>query len=355
MRYHIYHSQSSNINRSDWDVTDDFVKSIVNGYLRGKNEVVLNGEKYSIGSEVFMIYENPSKQDVSGLLEDSLIKLNGAQAQFDKDFFNKNFKNVTQQFLFGREWGELKDDYYNIYINDGQKQTVILVLNKEEVEDFLNKWSNGENPIWVSGRRVDLNDPKSIKIYSINFEWLSKDRGDIKFNIKKYTNLIHRGSFKIDTLEHFGKDVTDKWNVNPYGKSKAKSSSFDWAIIHPEIDRVANSRFNSGHYADAVEAAFKELNDLIKKEFTKHLAQEEDGVNLMRQAFKPSNPIFKLNQLKSETDRNIQDGYMQIFAGSMAAIRNPKAHANLEIDQLDSWEKIVLASHLMKMWYGREK
>lgn len=38
----------------------------------------------------------------------------------------------------------------------------------------------------------------------------------------------------------------------------------------------------------------------------------------------------------------------------MAAIRNPKAHANLEIDQLESWEKIVLASHLMKIWDGRK-
>lgn len=352
MRYHIYHSLNPNSNRYDWNVTEDFVKIIVYAYLRGKNDIVVNGDKYSIGSEVLLIYENPEKEGISGILEDSLATFNGIQAKFDKEFFNRNFKNVTWQFLYGREWGELKEDYYNIYINDGNDKPVILVLNSEEIQHLLSKWSNGESPIWVSGRRIDLNDPKSIKIYSINFEWLSKDRGDIKFNIKKYTNLVHRGSYKIDTLEHFGKDVTDKWNVKPYGKGRARSSSFDWGIIHPDIFGVANSRFTSGHYADAVEAAFKELNDIIKKEFSNKHA-EEDGVSLMRHAFKPSNPVFKLTDLRSESGKSIQDGYMQIFAGSMAGIRNPKAHANIEIDQLEAWEKIVLASHLMKVWDGR--
>lgn len=355
MRYHIYHSQSHNNNRYDWDVTEDFVELAVHAYLRGKDEVTLDGEKVSIGSDAFLIYENPSKQGVSGILENSLVMLNGAQAQFNKEFFNKNFKNVTQQFLFGRKWGDLKEDYYNVFVDDVQSKSVILVINEQELLDFLNKWSHGERPIWVSGARIDLNDPKSIKIYDISYKWLSKDRGDIKYNIKKYTNLVHKGTHKIDTLEHFGKDITDKWNIEPFGKSKNNSSSFDWAIIHPEIYRVANSRFNTGHYADAVEAAFKEINDTIKKEYKTQEGKEEDGTSLMRKAFAHQNPIFKLTDLSTDSLRNIQQGYMDIFVGTMLGIRNPKAHANLEIDQLDSWEKIVLASHLMKMWDKRSK
>lgn len=352
MRYHIFHIESDPFNFHDWDVNEDFVLQVVRAFLRGMKEFRINGEKSRIGSDL-LIYECHEQQGVSRVLMDSMLKLEGTKANFSKEFFERNYKNVTDRFLQGRSWGELREDFYNIYINDSQSKPVILVLNEQEVQDFLNKWAAGETPIWISGRRIDLNDPKSIKIFDINLEWLSKDRGAIKFNIKKYTNLVHKGSYKLDTLEHFGKDVTDKWNIKPFGKSKTKPSSFDWGIIHPEIDRVANSRFNSGHYADAVEASFKELNDLIKKEFTKKQNQEDDGVSLMRQAFKPSNPLFKLNELNSETDKSIQDGYMQIFAGAMAAIRNPKAHANLEIDQLESWEKIVLASHLMKIWEGR--
>jgi len=352
MRYHIFHIESDPCNFHDWDVTKDFVVQVVEGFLRGMRAVKINGQTYKIGTDL-LIYEFHEEKGASRVLIDSVHKLEGTKAKFSKDFFERNYKNVTDSFLLGRGWGELKEDFYNISINDGQNKPVILVLNEQEVQDFLNKWEVGESPIWISGRRIDLNDPKSIKIYDVSLDWLSKDRGAIKFNIKKYAKAVHGGSYNIDTLEHFGKDVTDKWNTKPFGKTKAKPSSFDWAIIHSEIYRVAHPRFNSGYFADAVEAAFKELNDVIKKEFIKKQTQEDDGVSLMRQVFKPSNPVFKLNGLQSETDKNIQDGYMQIFAGSMAAIRNPKAHANLEIDQLESWEKIVLASHLMKVFDAR--
>jgi uncharacterized protein (TIGR02391 family) len=354
MRYHIFHIEPDPFNFHDWDVTEDFVIQIVRAFLRGMKEVRINGEKYRIGSEL-LIYESHQEQGVSRVLLDSMLKLEGTKANFSRDFFEQNYKNVTDRFIQGRSWGELKDNFYNIYINDGQNKPVILVLNEQEVQDFLNKWAVGESPIWVSGRRIDLNDPKSIKIYDISIDWLSKDRGNIKFSIKKYANAVHKGSYNIDTLENFGKDITDRWNIKPYGKSKAKPSSFDWGIIHPEIYRVANSRFNSGHFADAVESAFKEINDIIKKEYKIKEGKEEDGTSLMRKSFAHQSPVFKLTDLSSESLKNIQQGYMDIFAGVMMGIRNPKAHANLEIDQLDSWEKIVLASHLMKMWDGRGK
>jgi hypothetical protein len=40
-----------------------------------------------------------------------------------------------------------------------------------------------------------------------------------------------------------------------------------WDMIHPEIVSVAKSRFDSGHYADCAEAAFKHLNGIVKSEF----------------------------------------------------------------------------------------
>jgi uncharacterized protein (TIGR02391 family) len=354
MRYHIFHLEPEPCNFYDWDITEDFVIQVVRGFLRGLKDVRINGEGHRIGSDL-LIYESHKETGVSKVLMDSMLKFEGTKANFSKDFFERNYENVTDRFIQGRSWGELKEDVFNIYINDGQNKPVILALNDQEVQHFLSKWAVGESPIWVSGRRIDLNDPKSIKIFDISLEWLSKDRGDIRFNIKKYANLVHKGSFKIDALEHFGKEVTDKWNVRPFGNSKAKMSAFDWGIIHSEIYRVAKSRFDTGHFADAVEAAFKEINEIVKKEYKTREGKEEDGTSLMRKAFAHQNPIFKLNDLSTDSLKNIQQGYMDIFAGVMMGIRNPKAHANLEINELDSWEKIVLASHLMKMWDGRVK
>jgi hypothetical protein len=43
----------------------------------------------------------------------------------------------------------------------------------------------------------------------------------------------------------------------------------------------------------------------------------------------------------------MQQGYMQIFAGSMTGIRNPKAHENISIDSVRAVHFLFLASLLM--------
>ena len=75
--------------------------------------------------------------------------------------------------------------------------------------------------------------------------------------------------------------------------------------------------------------------------------READGAGLMTSAFSPGNPIIRLTPLESDTDRNIQQGYMQIFAGAMTGIRNPKAHGNLNPDARKALHLISLASLLM--------
>jgi len=120
-----------------------------------------------------------------------------------------------------------------------------------------------------------------------------------------------------------------------------------WEIIHPRISALAKPRFYSGFFADAVESSFKEINDIIKGIVLEKTGKEIDGSSLMTTAFSINNPVIKLNQLESETDRNIQLGYMQILAGSMTGIRNPKAHANLNPDKKRTLHLISLASLLM--------
>lgn len=123
-----------------------------------------------------------------------------------------------------------------------------------------------------------------------------------------------------------------------------------WSKIHPAIARVTKSRFETDHFGDAVESAFKEINDIIKQAYKAKIGKEEDGDVLMRRAFSLSNPVFSLGDMETESGKNIQNGYMDIFAGSMKGIRNPKAHANMEVDPDEAWEMIVLGSHLMRMW-----
>ena len=119
-----------------------------------------------------------------------------------------------------------------------------------------------------------------------------------------------------------------------------------WSIMHPEIIRVAQQRFDAGIYADAVEAAFKEINLQVKTK-CKDRHQNKDGKGLMTIAFSANNPVLKFEPSSSYSDFDIQEGYMHMFAGAMQGIRNPKAHENDVIDKADALRKLAFASMLM--------
>jgi uncharacterized protein (TIGR02391 family) len=121
-----------------------------------------------------------------------------------------------------------------------------------------------------------------------------------------------------------------------------------WEFVHPRICALARPRFEAGFFGDAVEASFKEVNDFVKRIVRDADGRELDGASLMNTAFSPQSPIVRLTQLATETDRNIQLGYLQIMAGSMTGIRNPKAHGNLNPNRTETLHLISLASLLMR-------
>lgn len=128
-----------------------------------------------------------------------------------------------------------------------------------------------------------------------------------------------------------------------------------WGLVHPTVAELAKPRFEAGHYADSVEAVFKELNSRIKLLYKESTGEELDGVPLMRKALTPSNPIILLDDLSTESGRNIQQGYMDMFAGAMAGIRNPKAHENIIITAERAAHHLVLASLLFSRLEERKQ
>ena len=68
---------------------------------------------------------------------------------------------------------------------------------------------------------------------------------------------------------------------------------------------------------------------------------------VMQFAFSPNNPIITFDDISTETGKNIQQGYMQIFTGAMIGIRNPKAHGIVDIDETRAIHFLFLASLMM--------
>jgi uncharacterized protein (TIGR02391 family) len=115
-----------------------------------------------------------------------------------------------------------------------------------------------------------------------------------------------------------------------------------WVLLHPTIVPEARKRFRAGFYAEAVLAALKVITLQIKSRTGLNL----DGAPLMTKAFSPTQPHLVFDLGATETGRSMQQGYLQIFAGTMMAVRNPKAHGFVEIDAARCIHFLFLASLL---------
>jgi uncharacterized protein (TIGR02391 family) len=237
---------------------------------------------------------------------------------------------------------------YNVYISEEEKADQWWYnLEEAPLKDIASAYHSKSDSFLLPGRgRINFTRLNNIAIFENSKNATEKDIEDIMLASGDY--IRGQKVKKYKNLEHFGIDVS-----NHYLSAQYIIGIKDWSIIHPIVLKVANKKFNDSHYADAVESAFKELNDVIKKEYKNIKGTEEDGDALMRKAFSVNQPIFKLADQTKDSGKNVQQGYMDIFAGAMKGIRNPIAHANLDVHPEEAWELIVLASHLFKMWDKR--
>ena len=120
---------------------------------------------------------------------------------------------------------------------------------------------------------------------------------------------------------------------------------FDELITIEALRSVARGLFSDGYFARAVEEAFKCLNNAVKTV----CSSDADGASLMRTVFSAKSPLLRLNSLQSDSEKDEQQGYMDIYAGVMTGIRNPRAHEHeLQDDPEVALELLTLANHLMR-------
>ncbi|MGD9934248.1 MAG: TIGR02391 family protein [Dehalococcoidia bacterium] len=120
---------------------------------------------------------------------------------------------------------------------------------------------------------------------------------------------------------------------------------FDTLVVDPELVRATRALFADGHHARAVEESMKVLNHRVRDRSGLDL----DGKPLMETAFSVNNPRLKLNDLKTQSQRNQQVGYMSILAGCMNGIRNPRAHEHQIVDSPRSALQILcFVDHLLQ-------
>lgn len=122
--------------------------------------------------------------------------------------------------------------------------------------------------------------------------------------------------------------------------------AYEGLELHPTIERAVGQLFQDGHYSNAIEDAVKALNTLVRLSSGE---ETKDGTALMEYVFSPNNPILQFNDLVDESDKNEQKGFMMMFSGAVAGLRNPRAHKIIKDDAEMALEFIAFVSLLAKL------
>jgi uncharacterized protein (TIGR02391 family) len=122
--------------------------------------------------------------------------------------------------------------------------------------------------------------------------------------------------------------------------------AYEGLELHSAIERAAGQLFRDGHYANAVEDAVKALNAIVRLNSG---IDDKDGMALMEFTFSPKSPVLKFNALVDASDVDEQKGFMMMFSGAIAGLRNPRAHKIIKDDPEMALEFIALISLLAKL------
>jgi uncharacterized protein (TIGR02391 family) len=120
---------------------------------------------------------------------------------------------------------------------------------------------------------------------------------------------------------------------------------YDLSKLHPRIRKECESLFLGGHYSESILKAYTVIAVMVKEK----TGIDKDGRALMSEVFSHKSPILHLNEMRNQSERDEQEGFMLLFMGAMVGIRNPKAHDLIDQrDPMRTFEYLAFASLLAR-------
>ena len=224
-----------------------------------------------------------------------------------------------------------------------------------------------QNALNIVTKTIDSGIPCDHVNYKPLYDELSKLAGLLPdsmamFRERLKNKLLPNLKLKdLQQMNHLGQMIALPRNgINPYVLGQViatlhyisemfsqKPQTEFWDSIHEVIALSSKQLFENGHYAESVEAAFLEITVRIKNIVREQAGEDVDGTAAMQKAFSVNNPLIKASDITTRTGKDIQQGLMELFTGSVRYIRNPQAHEKIVMDKTQAIHKLYLASLLM--------
>jgi uncharacterized protein (TIGR02391 family) len=123
-----------------------------------------------------------------------------------------------------------------------------------------------------------------------------------------------------------------------------RSRVFDSMKFHPDIAATCRARFVAGQSDDAIFQGCLRVNAVVQARTGSLL----DGDALFGSVFSSETPQLKLTPCQTSDEKNEQAGFRFLFQGMAKAIRNPRGHRVLGVDETVTIEHLAFLSLLLR-------
>ena len=165
--------------------------------------------------------------------------------------------------------------------------------------------------------------------------------------LKRHKKIVHKFN---ECLQFYSLKINEQSKIvlihEEQKTSSTNSDLFRSRHFHDEVVKHAKRQFTDQHYFDAVDECCKAFGKHVEKKSK----LDEHGFKLMSKALGDAGSL-KLNQQKTETEKNLQQGLMYMCMGLMLGIRNPIEHEpqfDYSINRQDALEILSFISYLYK-------
>lgn len=211
---------------------------------------------------------------------------------------------------------------YNAASDIGTTILEVFGLNSPEYRE------HGHHMIWRGGHYIGMPQHESQACFEAG----------VPQTVEMLSGLVRRLEEKRSDLSH---DI----------QARARSA-FEFMDLHPRVAIACADLYRNGHYKQAVLEASIALVNYVKERSRQHSL---DGSKLMTTVFSANNPLLAFNELKDQTDKDEQEGFMHLFIGAVLALRNPRAHAIFDDSPEMALDYIAFLSMLAKRLEGARR
>jgi len=239
--------------------------------------------------------------------------------------------------------------------------------------DFIDELD--EDVISTNRQSLDWDNPDMAKlrlflagiVTQVNADWRRKRKEKKDKELKEKTGIDTEAWMKtmpdgikqnaqqiIDSLG--GEDALERFTpiIKALHEIIPEYPQLHWRHLHQKVKDRVKHYYSHQQYGEAASQGVQIYCEIIRK----LTGKMEDGSDLVNSVFggKPFDkpPLVQLNDLKTESEKNIQEGQGHLSRGVVTGFRNPLSHAPIDssvpaiFSELDCLNILSLVSYLLK-------